>query len=504
MRGTAYQIGYGLSRFKCCCPSETTLLISMRAFLSNSPAQSQQVKQQLAKPEDSLSFELGKAVQELPPLYTRILAGSITLLVFGTIGWAHFSQIDEVAIASGKLIPSTEVRPVRALSVGTITETKVKVGSTVKKGDVLVEIDPGASETNVDSLEKDAAKIREDIARLDAESQGRTNGGTAFQSQLLAARQREFAEKQAGAIAEANRQVGAINEAQSRLERYQENLINARTNLRNANANLNTAREREKSLRTLIASNAVPRLDYLNAVDQVTNAKNQITEAEDKITSLEKEIQGQRERIQQSQQAYEAAKRAAQGLAPQRQGEVLTQLNQRREELTKKVGEIAVAKQQQSDRETIKAPFGGKIYNLKVTQGPIQQGEELLSISPQNQDLVLEVKVLNRDIGFIHPGMRAKVKMATFPYQEFGTVEGEVVAVSPDAVVEKDENGRDLGPVFPTRVRLNKRVIQVRGRDVELTPGMAASAEIVTRQKSILTFIIEPVTRRFSEAFSVR
>ncbi|KAM3105996.1 hemolysin D, partial [Phormidesmis sp. 146-33] len=107
----------------------------MRVSLSNSPAQSQQVKQQLAQPEESLSFELGKAVQELPPLYTRILAGTITFIVLGTIGWAHFSKIEEVAVANGKLIPSTEVRPVRSLGAGSVTETKVSVGSTVKKGD---------------------------------------------------------------------------------------------------------------------------------------------------------------------------------------------------------------------------------------------------------------------------------------------------------------------------------------------------------------------------------
>lgn len=476
----------------------------MRVSLSSSAAQSKQVKQQLAHPEDSLSFELGKAVQELPPRYTRILAGSISVLVLGTITWAHFSKIDEVATASGKTVPSTEVRPLRALSVGTVSKTSVKAGSTVKKGDVLVEVDPGVTETNVDSLEKDAQKIQEDVTRLEAESRGQTVGGTPLQNQLLSARQREFSEKQAAAIADANRQVGAISEARSRLERFQENLINAQGTLQNAKAALSTAEEREKSLRTLIGSSAVPRLDYLNAVDQVTGARNQINEAEDKIVSLEKEIQAQQERIQQAEQAYESAKSTAQGLAPQRQSEILTQLNQRREELTKKLGEIAVAKQQRQDRESIKAPFDGTVYNVKVTNGPVQQGEELLSILPTNQDLVLEVKVQNRDIGFIRPGMDAKVKLATFPYQEFGIVAGEVIQVSPDAVVEKDENGQDMGPVFPTKIRLKKTAVNVRGREVELTPGMAASAEIVTRKKSILTFIIEPVTRRFNEAFSVR
>ena len=152
----------------------------------------------------------------------------------------------------------------------------------------------------------------------------------------------------------------------------------------------------------------------------------------------------------------------------------------------------------------MKAPFDGTVYNVKVTAGPVQPGEEMLSVLPDGQDLVLEVKVLNRDIGFIRKGLDTKVKLATFPYQEFGIVEGEVIDISPDAVVEKDENGRDMGPVFPAKVRLKRRSLMVRGREVELTPGLAATAEIVTRQKSILTFLIEPVTRRANEAFQVR
>ncbi|NDJ18797.1 HlyD family efflux transporter periplasmic adaptor subunit [Myxacorys almedinensis] len=490
----------------------------MKISLSSNPAQSQQVKQRLANPEESLSYELGKAVQELPPLYTRFLAGTITALVVGTIAWAQFSEVDEVANANGKLIPSTEVRPLRATSAGSITDIKVKAGDIVKKNDVLITIDPGAAETNVESLTNEAKKIQEDIARLEAENAGQATAGDTEQNQLQAARQQEFLGRQATAVAEANRQVATVSEAQSRLERFQENLTGGYATLNNAKLSrvdaeksLAIARERERRLSSLENSGAVPHLELLNArqqvaqaSQQVTSAANQIAEAENQIITLQKEIEAQRDRIQQAQQAYEGAKSTAQGLAPQRQGEILTQLKQRREELTRKLGEIDVAKKQQSDRETIKSPFDGTIYNVKATQGSIQPGEDLLSVSPSEQNLVLEVKVMNRDIGFIHPGQKAKVKLATFPYQEFGVIEGEVLDVSPDAVVERDENGRDLGPVFPAKILLSKTVIPVRGREVELTPGMAATADIVTRKKSILSFLIEPVTRRFSEAFSVR
>jgi HlyD family secretion protein len=490
----------------------------MKVSLSATPAQSRQIKQQLATPEDSLSYELGKAVQELPPLYTRLLAATISLITLGIVGWAHFSKVEEVSVAQGKLIPSNEVRPLRALSAGSVSNAKVKEGDTVTKDQVLAELDPGSVETSVESLEKEAVKIKEEIARLEAESSGSVVGGNAEQTRLLEARKLELQQRQSAGIAEANRQVAVVNAAQAQVARFEENLDSARITLNNAqksrvdaDSSLRIAQERQARLKSLEDSGAVPHLEILNSAAQVNQANqqlvsadNQINEAQNQIISLEKRIEEAQEQVIQGQRAYEGARSQVETLAPQRTGEVLTQLTQRRAELTRKLGEIDVAKKQKSERETVKAPFDGTVYNLKVTQGPVQQGEELLSILPKDQELVMEVKILNQDVGFIQKGMKAKVKLATFPYQEFGVIEADVMDISPDAVVERDENGRELGPVFPARVKLNKKSLIVRGQPVELTPGMAGTADIVTRKKSILSFVLEPISKKFNEAFSAR
>jgi HlyD family secretion protein len=490
----------------------------MKVSLSASPAQSRQIKQQLATPEDSLSYELGKAVQELPPLYTRLLALTISTITIGLVGWAHFSKVEEVSVAQGKLIPSNEVRPIRAVTVGSVSQTKVKEGDRVTKDQVLAELDPGSVETSAESLEKEVAKIQEEIARLQLESNGGIVGTTPEETRLLIARQQELQQKQNSGIAEANKQVAMINGAQAQQSRFEENLGSAKITLANARksrvdaeSSLQIAQERQTRLKSLEDSGAVPHLEILNAASQVNQANqqlvaadNQINEAENQIISLEKRIEEAQEQVVQAQRSLEGAKSQVNTLEPQRTGEVLTQLTQRRAELTRKLGELEVAKKQKSERETVKAPFNGTVYNLKVTQGPVQQGEELLSILPENQELVMEVKVLNQDVGFIQKGMKAKVKLATFPYQEFGVIEGEVLDISPDAVVEKDENGREMGPVFPARVKLQKKAVTVRGQAVELTPGMAGTSDIVTRKKSILSFVLEPINKKFSEAFSVR
>ncbi len=457
----------------------------MQSVQDTSPAQSRQTRQQFVSPEDYLSYELGKAVRELPPLYTRLLAGTLSALVFGAIGWAHYSKVDEVATTQGELIPSAQVRPVRALEGGIISEIRIKEGDQVNKGDVLLVQDPALNQSEVDRLQKIAEAVRQDIARLKAESQGQTSTGTALQDQLLAARLREFDTRQATAVAEAQRQIAVTEEAKAQLVKLQGNLVNAKTALENAQV-------REASLRELV-DGAIPRFDYLEAKDR-------LTEAEDRVSSLQQEIAAQQQSIRQAEQAYQAANQTTGRLTSERQSEILGQLKQRQEELANLDGQLAQARLR-TEGQTITAPVSGKIYDVQTTLGErtVSPGQELLSILPNDENLLLEVKVLNRDIGFISEGMRAKVKLATFPFQEFGTIEGEVIQLSPNATLDKD-----LGLVFKAKVKLSQNNVVVHGKPVELAPGMAATAEIVTRQRSVLTFLLEPITRRFSEAFTTR
>ncbi|MGJ3246389.1 MAG: HlyD family type I secretion periplasmic adaptor subunit [Elainellaceae cyanobacterium] len=457
----------------------------MQTSQNSAPAQARQTRQQFVNPDDYLSYELGKAVRELPPVYTRLLAGSLSLLVFGTISWAHFSKVDEVAIANGSVIPSSQVRPVRALNGGVVSDIQVKEGDHVEAGDILIEQDGTLSAAEVNRLQQSAELIRQDIARLEAERSGSTTTGTALQDQLLAARLQEFDTRQAAAGSEANRLAAGVAEARAQLNRLQDSLPNAQKILENA-------QDREASLRDLV-DGAIPRFDYLEARDR-------LTEAQDRVSSLESEIEAQRQAVQQAEQAYQSAIQQRDRLQSERQTEVLTQLSQRQEELANLDGQLAEASIKAQDA-MIRAPIAGRIYNIQATlaESTIEPGEELLSILPDSENLILEVKVLNRDIGFISEGMRAKVKIATFPFQEFGIIEGTVMRISPNAVIDEE-----LGPVFLTQIELHQTSVNVRGQDVPLVPGMAATGEIVTRQKSVLTFLVEPVTRRFSEAFSVR
>lgn len=437
-----------------------------------SPIQRQQPKQEFATLQDYLNYELANAVRSLPPLYTRLLVVGICLAVGGTIAWAALSKVDEIAVAPGQVVPSTSVQPMRSLASGLISGIKVTEGQHIQQGDVLLQLDLTTAQAEVERLEKLVRQGQDTLFRLEAERTGHTQVAPVLQNQLLASRLKEFRDRIAAAIAETQRQQSVVKAAEYQLGRLQ--------------SDLRYTNQKVRAFTGLLRAGAVPRFDYLDT--------------RNKVDTLRTEIATQAQTIRQAEQAYQAAQKNAARLGAERQSEILSQINQQQQELTDLEGKLAQARDQRN-HNTIRAAVPGTVYNIKVTKAGagVQSGEELLSILPEGEDLILEANVQNQDIGFVRSGMPVKVKLATFPYQEFGMVEGMVSKISPNAVPEQNQ-----GLVFPVQIQLKQKTLLVKGQEVPLTPGMAATGEIVTRKKTVLSFLLDPITASWDQAFSIR
>lgn len=399
----------------------------MKLPLSSSSVQSRQTREQFANPDTYLDYELGKAVQELPPLYTRLVGIILSTAVFGAIAWAALSKVDDVAQAHGKLIPGEEVQPVRSLSSGKIkfiNETRVKEGQQVQKGDRLVELDSESSLADIERLNNQAILIRQDIQRV-------SKAGDESQK-------------------------ARINEAEIELSGLRKQLI--------------FSKSKANRLRSIIG--AITRIEVENAQQEVRD--------------LEIKIAAQQQKIQQLRQNYNTG--------------LLSEISKRREELQSVERQLEQAKNQRKN-QIITAPISGRVYNIKIHQGQaiVQSGEELLSILPEGKEPLLEVDLPNQYKAFVHEKMKAKVKIDSLNYQEFGIIDGEVIYVSPNAVVKDKDSGK---AVYSTRIRLNPVMLKKRGLDKQLAAGMTAEGDIVMRQKSVLSLLLEPVTRKFDDVFS--
>jgi HlyD family type I secretion membrane fusion protein len=127
--------------------------------------------------------------------------------------------------------------------------------------------------------------------------------------------------------------------------------------------------------------------------------------------------------------------------------------------------------------------------------GVVKPGDTLLNVVPLSATPEIEAMVLNKDIGFVLAGQKVSVKLEAFPFTRYGTVSGEVIDVSRDA--NKDEK---LGLVYPVRVRLAAAEIEVDGKMMPITPGMAVSAEIITGDRRVIDYVLSPILRYRHEA----
>lgn len=399
----------------------------MKLPIASSPAQARQTKQQFVKPDAYLDYELGKAVQELPPLYTRLVAVSLSFTVFGAIAWAALSKVDEVAVAPGKLIPGEQdVQPVRSLSSGKIkyiNETKVQEGQQVQKDEILIALNSKVSEFDIETLNNQVQLMSQDILRA----------------------RKAAVESQKASIKEAEIE-------------YTRLLINR-----------NSAKRK--------ADKECPFFSVY---------RESCKDAQDQLNNSSKLFEGQEQKIKQLNENYKTG--------------ALSDLSKREEELKSIEGRLKQATNELQNQNII-APITGIIYNIRInpSQGAVQSGEELFSVAPVGKEPVLEVDLPTQYQGFVHQGMRAKVKIDTFPYQEFGTIDGTVISISPNAVSRANNSGKQ---VFLTRIKLNEFGLRVGDEYKTLTPGMFATGEIVMREKSVLSLLLDPITRRVDDVFS--
>ena len=165
----------------------------------------------------------------------------------------------------------------------------------------------------------------------------------------------------------------------------------------------------------------------------------------------------------------------------------------RREEMTKA--------QAHSGFQALRAPVTGIVgqLSLHTEGGVVEAAKPIMTVVPSDGKLVAEVKLLNRDAGFVQPGQTVSVKLEAFPFSRYGTVPGRVLSISPDAVPDDK-----LGPVYMVRVALDRTRIDRGDHPVALTPGMTAVADIVTGRRSYLSYLTSPVAEAGGAALKER
>ncbi|MGH8221451.1 MAG: HlyD family type I secretion periplasmic adaptor subunit [Woeseiaceae bacterium] len=431
-------------------------------------------------------------VQEKPP---APLAGwmlrLLIALVAGVLVWAVFGQLDIVAVADGKLVPSSYLKIVQPAEQGIVREILVREGELVKEGQVLIRMDAALTEADVGTIRTEFEHKRLALARIDAQLDGRPLARQKGDPPALYARVE--AQHRANVRAYEN----ALAQEGSLLEKAQHDLAAARQTRAKLEQVLPHYREQEQAFDKLAKDGFAGRI-------LATDKKRERIEKEQDLRAQEFIIRSNEALIAQSGQKIAQISADYQRQLQTERVEVATQLDKARQELARH--------QHRQTLLELRAPVEGTVKDLAThTAGTVAApGTILMTLVPHDETLIAEVWVGNQDVGFVRPGQEVKIKLAPFQFQKYGMVEGAIDQVSADATEAPSANtrsdaltGRDrpMGPLaFRTLVKLKSQHLDAGETRYRLAPGMQVAAEIHLGTRSVLEYVLSPVQKAFHEA----
>ncbi|HFQ5982355.1 TPA: HlyD family efflux transporter periplasmic adaptor subunit [Yersinia enterocolitica] len=379
----------------------------------------------------SLSLQQERAHQE------RRMSAIVWLMLVGMIVmfiWAYFAILDEVTVGTGKVTPSSRAQLIESLDGGIINELLVHEGAIINKGQILARLDPTRFQSNYGEAAARVRTLRASSERLRAEL---TGAALAFSADTL---------KEPELVA---------RETQFYLSRRQ----NLNETVSNLQQSLKLVQQELRMTEPLVAKGAASQVEVIRLQRQISDLRGKIDEARNLYA-----VRAREEQVKNN-------------------ADLDAQL------------QVVSGKQDQLTRTTLISPVRGIVKDIQVSTvgGVLQPGGKLMEIVPIEEQLLIETRINPRDIAYIRPGLPATVKITAYDSSIYGNLTGVVETVSPDTL--QDEVKRDQF-YYRIYVRTNRAdLTNEAGKLFPILPGMVASVEIKTGQKTVLDYLIKPLNK---------
>lgn len=386
------------------------------------------------------------------PTIQRNLSNKNTLIIrtigisfFALLLWASFFEIEQTTRAQGQIIPISRSQIIQSFDGGVLEELLVREGDKVERDQVLAKLNKSRAQSSLQETKAKAAALSGAVSRLRAEVYGKK---LIFDDLV-----KEYPEFRSNQIILFEKRQKAINDELSALK--------AQAELAKTELNMT-----EPLLKTGDVS-----------IVEVIKLKRQVND-------IEGQIANKKNKYFQDAQA---------------------ELSKSEEELTGTL-EILTQKKEQLERVELRSPMAGTVKNIRITTlgGVIKAGEEVMQVIPLGDDLMIEAKVRPSDIGFLKLGLPAIVKIDAYDYSIYGVLKGQVTFISPDTLSEETKTTSDQTYY---RVQIQTKGTKFSGKPnekLEIQPGMIATAEIITGQRTVLSYLTKPITKTISESMRER
>jgi len=403
------------------------------------------------------------------PVKAKGLLYLVSIVLFLLVVWSYFAEIDEVAKGDGKVIPSQQLQVLQSYDGGIVQDILVTEGQTVKKGQVLLRVDPTRFLSSLEENTTQFAALAAKVQRLSALTQDK------------ALRFNEELQDAAPSIVENERKLYNSNLAEldevaagsdSRVVQRRQDVEEERANLSQYQNVLSLTKKELSVTKPLLASGAVSEIEILRLDREVVELEGNIARSK---VAIERGLNAIEEEIIRKEESR------------------LKLINRWNQELTDATGEMATLQQSQTSLEDvvsqadIKSPINGTVQRLLINTigGVITPGSAVVELIPQDDQLIVEAKVSPKDIAFIRQGQPAILKFSAYDFTIYGGMSAEVQHISADAITnDKDET------YYLVRLETKRSIAD---ESLAILPGMIVQVDILTGKKTVLNYILSPL-----------
>jgi HlyD family secretion protein len=422
----------------------------------------------------------------------RIALWTLAVLVLALLVWAAIGQIDIIASAEGRLVPQTLLKVVQPAESGVVKELLVQEGDSVQAGQVLARLDTTLARAEGAGVASDLAMQRLQVRRIEAELVGRPMLLKAGDDpQLIAQVQSQYS---------AHRQAFLDSLAQE-----QSILIKAEHERKSA-AQIFSKLEQTLPIYAKAAESygRLEREGFYGGLATADKQREALEKSKDldaqrsTVAALDATMAAQRMRLSQIQSNYRA------------------ELQKELADVRARIAQLQPALDKSAYREglmELKAPQSGTVKDLATTTvgAVVQPGTVVLTIVPKGEQLYADVAVKNEDVGFVHVGQHAQIKLAAYPFQRHGMLSGKVIHLSADAreqtrqqspaTGQSEMDGSQQGGTYKARIELTgQTLVDAQGAVLATAPGMQVVAEISQGKRTVLEYLLSPVRKASQEA----
>ena len=417
-----------------------------------------------------------------PRTASNILLWVVLASFVAFVVWAALTELDRTVRGMGRIVASSQLQTVSNLEGGVVEAILVRTGQQVAAGQEIIRLDRTATGSELGSGEASAGALAVKIARLQAEVAGQSPSYPAaanpaianqiqIESALHAARMSELSSILNAGQARITQAQRAVQEAQAAYA--------ARVSARDARAN------EVRVIRPLVEKGIEPRLSLANAESAHAVAASEAAAAAASISRAQASISEATAALNQQRQDWRS--RAANELASAQ-----AELSARRSALPALAERVA--------RTTVKAPLAGRINRVLITTvgAAVAPGAPLVEIVPSEESLLVETLIRPQDIGTVRMGQKAKVNVTAYDPSVYGGLDGTVVAISPDAVL----NERTGESFYTVQVRTASNALKDKGgKALQIGTGMVADVSLLGDKRTVLEYILSPLTKLKDTAF---